>query len=71
MVRNQLKAWCTRRLKELEARRQQASGDSRNDIPLRENWWAERGSQRFINDQDSLEDAILYVRDGQDALREH
>ena len=37
---------------------------------LREKWWAERGSQRFINDSDSLESAIVYVRDGQDMPRE-
>jgi hypothetical protein len=58
IVRNQLKAWCTRRLKELETIRTQT--------PIRENWWTERGSQRFLNDTASLEAAILYVRDGQD-----
>jgi hypothetical protein len=51
-VRLQIKAWCTRKLKSFE--------------PLRDNWWAERGSVRWINDEDSLESAILYVRDGQD-----
>lgn len=105
IVRNQLKAWCTRRLKKLEKHRlgilirnvseggrgdagQSASSssplltlrvslDSRSDgeksidAAIRENWWAERGSQRFINDEDSLEAAILYVRDGQDRPREH
>ncbi len=64
IVRNQLKAWCTRRLKELEAKRHEGTGCAASII--RENWWAERGSQRFINDEDSLEAAILYVRDGQD-----
>ena len=71
IVRNQLKAWCTRRLKELEAKRHQASGRAVDVSTIRENWWAERGSQRFINDEDSLEAAILYVRDGQDKPREH
>jgi REP element-mobilizing transposase RayT len=66
IIRNQLKAWCTRRLKELEIKRQQVVGTSSN---TRENWWAERGSQRFINDDDSLEAAVLYVRDGQDKAR--
>jgi REP element-mobilizing transposase RayT len=61
-VRSQIKAWCTRRLKELERERGAAA-------PIRENWWAERGSQRYINDDDSLEAAILYVRDGQDRPR--
>ncbi|MGO8752163.1 MAG: hypothetical protein ACLQNE_40005 [Thermoguttaceae bacterium] len=59
LVRSQLKAWCTRRLKILA---QEQGADS----TIRENWWAERGSQRFINDEASLEAAILYVRDGQD-----
>ncbi|MBI1915044.1 MAG: hypothetical protein HYS12_09955 [Planctomycetes bacterium] len=83
IVRNQLKAWCTRRLKELEASRQQArarrldtptrsvSDGPTSDAAIRENWWAERGSQRFINDEASLEATILYVRDGQDKRREH
>lgn len=62
-IRTQLKAWCTRKLKSLEAARMAAAGI---EEPLRENWWAERGSQRFINDADSLEAATLYVRDGQD-----
>jgi hypothetical protein len=34
--------------------------------PVREQWWAERGSKRYINSPDELEAAILYVRDGQD-----
>jgi hypothetical protein len=32
---------------------------------VRENWWAERGSRRFIGDEESLAAAIHYVRDGQ------
>jgi hypothetical protein len=125
VVRSQLKAWCTRRLKELQTRRQRARAAAAprlrvglvsdppsaaadqtpptrsvsegasivsagadqtpptrsvseaasivgerapivSEGPIRENWWAERGSQRFINDDDSLEAVILYVRDGQD-----
>jgi hypothetical protein len=65
IVRTQLKAWCTRRLKELEAVRQSHHNRSSAVRPLREKWWAERGSQRFINDATSLECAITYVRDGQ------
>jgi hypothetical protein len=83
IVRNQLKAWCTRRLKELEAKRRLAEDPvdaarsrfgltrSHRQDRIRENWWAERGSQRFINDSEDLEAAILYVRDGQDYPREH
>ena len=57
-VRKQSKAWCTRRLKELQRKRSCGT--------VRENWWAQRGSRRYINDEESLEAAILYVRDGQE-----
>lgn len=62
-VRRQIKAWCSRRLKALETTRLAAA---RKSMPIREHWWAERGSGRYINDLESLEAAILYVRDGQD-----
>jgi REP element-mobilizing transposase RayT len=55
-IRIDLKAWATRALKN--------KFDS-----TRENWWAERGSIRYINREDDLEAAILYVRDGQDTDR--
>ena len=48
-----LKAWATRCLKE-------------NFDKNRDHWWAERGSIRYINDDDSLEAAIIYVRDAED-----
>ena len=35
----------------------------------RNNRWAERGSIRYINREDDLEAAILYVRDGQETGR--
>ncbi len=60
IMRTQFKAWCTRRLKERDIARGMACAD------LRENWWAERGSCRYINDHASLEAARLYVRDAQD-----
>jgi REP element-mobilizing transposase RayT len=69
LLRNQLKAWCSRRLKELEAVRHGAQTREREATAVRENWWAERGSQRFINDSASPEAVILYVRDGQDRPR--
>jgi REP element-mobilizing transposase RayT len=59
-VRSQIKAWCTRRLKNLERLRNPTL-----DV-IRENWWVERGSQRWINDDLSLEAAAVYVKDGQD-----
>jgi REP element-mobilizing transposase RayT len=52
-VRADIKAWCTRRLKE------------RSD-PTRDNWWAERGSIRWIFDVKSLENVIQYVTEAQD-----
>jgi REP element-mobilizing transposase RayT len=55
-VRDQFKAWCTRKLKE----RQRARSE-----PIRENWWTERGSQRHIGDDEGLEAAIQYVLEGQ------
>ncbi|MEQ8791205.1 MAG: hypothetical protein RIC55_33390 [Pirellulaceae bacterium] len=67
LVRTQLKAWCTRRLMEFETN----SGRGAAPAKIRKKWWAERGSQRYINDEVSLEAAILYVRDGQDRPRSH
>jgi REP element-mobilizing transposase RayT len=55
-VRDQFKAWCTRRLNKLA----QSHGDN-----ARENWWTERGSKRYINDDHSLECAIRYVNEAQ------
>ena len=63
MIRSQLKAWCTRRLKEDEV----AQGVLPEQV--RENWWAERGSGRYLNDELSLEAAVIYVLEGQDGSR--
>ena len=52
IVRDQFKAWCTRRLKEAGVARTQ--------------FWTEGGSRRWINDDDALEGAILYVIEAQD-----
>lgn len=52
-IRTDLKAWATRCLK------QQFKA-------TRENWWAERGSIRYLYDDDSLESAVLYVTEGQE-----
>jgi hypothetical protein len=57
-VRDQFKAWCTRRLKESEQERQDSGA-------VRLKWWTEGGSCRFINDDEGLEEAIRYVRDRQ------
>ena len=52
-IRADIKAWCTRRLKE------------RSD-PSRENWWAERGSIRYVYNDDQLAIVIPYVAESQD-----
>lgn len=51
-VRDQLKAWCTRKLKPTN--------------PGRERFWTEGGSRRWINHEDDLEAAIMYVNEAQD-----
>jgi len=65
VVREQFKAWCTRRLKE-HAQATDTNPTRQRGSPFRANWWAERGSKRYINDEASLESATHYVRDGQD-----
>ena len=62
-VREQFKAWGTRKLKELEQARQKKSETAAKVI--RKNWWTERRSVRYIGDEASLEAAIRYVLDGQ------
>ena len=52
-IRVDLKAWTVRCLK------QRFDSD-------RDRWWSERGSMRYLNDEESLEAAIVYVLDGQD-----
>jgi REP element-mobilizing transposase RayT len=59
VVMDQFKAWCTRRLKELERSRCPRNG------AVRQNWWTQRGSKRWLNDENSLAEAIRYVREGQ------
>jgi len=53
-VRVDIKAWCTRRLKQ-------------NELPkVVENWWAERGSIRWVFDDEGLDKVVRYTLDGQD-----
>jgi REP element-mobilizing transposase RayT len=60
-VRDEFKAWCTRKLKELE-------GSCINDNSrLRERWWTRKGSVRYLFDTESLEAATLYTLEAQDA----
>lgn len=55
-IRVDLKAWCTRRLKE------------RSQPPVAENWWAERGSIRWIFTDEDLHRKLEYVNDAQDRM---
>ena len=51
-VRDQLKAWCTQKLKA--------------NYPKRETFWTEGASRRYLNTEDELEAAIIYVNEAQD-----
>jgi REP element-mobilizing transposase RayT len=51
-IRSDLKSWCTRRLRE-------------HCDPKRANWWTERGSERWIFDERSLEVVVHYVLEAQ------
>ena len=51
-IRIDLKAWCTRRLKESD--------------PTRQNWFTERGSIRWLFDDESLDLVVQYVNEAQD-----
>lgn len=61
IVREQFKAWATRNLKELDRSRLEKG----EVTEIRDNWWAERGWNDFIDDDESLTAAIEYVRDCQ------
>jgi len=53
VVLEQFKAWCTRRLSQLQ---------SKSGTQLREKWWTEKGSKRRLYDDDGLVAATYYVR---------
>lgn len=64
-IREQLKAWCSRRLNEQQAKA---------GIPERQRrskWWADRGSIRWIFREPDLEAAIDYVLNRQDDPRRY
>ena len=60
-VRDQFKSWATRRLKKHE---RENVTDSRK---LREHWWTRKGSVRQLFDEGSLEAAVIYTLEAQDA----
>ncbi|HEY1784268.1 MAG TPA: hypothetical protein VGG30_01920 [Pirellulales bacterium] len=63
-VREQFKAWSSRKLKQFA--RERAPETWQPPPAIRNRWWVERGSSRYLNDEQSLDYAILYVRDAQD-----
>ena len=56
-VRADLKAWCTRRLKEDALSKKS------------QNWWADRGSIRWVFDDEGLDQVVTYTLEGQDKKR--
>ena len=59
IVMDQLKAWCTRKLKEHQ------SPHTPEGKQVRVNWWTQGGSKRQLFDHTGLEGAVLYVVEGQ------
>jgi len=62
-MREQLKAWCTRRLNEQQLDAGLPSAE------CRDKWWSERGSIRWIFREEDLAAAIDYVVNQQDNRR--
>ncbi len=70
-IREQFKAWCTRRLKAMEQERQRTTSAAVvSSRTIRQKWWTERGSGLYINDEEALEDIIHYVCEAQDHPRD-
>ena len=59
-VRDQFKAWATRRLKS------QIDVSDNPAIVLRDHWWTRKGSVRQLFDQDSIDATVRYVLESQD-----
>jgi hypothetical protein len=59
--REQFKAWCTRKLKELERKL--------GVVEVREDWWTERGWDEYIDDDAGVSDTGAYFLDGQESGR--
>ena len=62
-VRDQLKAWGTRRLKEHQLQNGVEVGS------LREHWWTRKVSVRQLFDEESIEAAVIYTLEAQDKGR--
>ena len=67
LVRDSMKAWCTRRLKERQdVLLKHLPPDRLTFDRVREKWWAERGFVRPLFTEADLEAAIIYAGDAQD-----
>jgi REP element-mobilizing transposase RayT len=58
--REQFKAWCTRKLNDME---------KRFGRKPREDWWTERGWDVHVDEEAELCDVNAYIREGQDSTR--
>lgn len=78
-VRDQLKSWCTRQLKEAERRKPPGALPHNDDRPdgsrractVRNHWWTAKGSVRHLYDDESLAAAIIYTVEAQDVGGSH
>ena len=61
-IRNQFKAWCSRRLSEHAGLSETVAKNAG-----RRRWFTEGGDIEFIDDDKHLQDAMKYVVEGQDA----
>jgi REP element-mobilizing transposase RayT len=59
-VRDQFKAWSTRRLKAHQRSRIKATSEVRN------RWWTSKGSVQILSDEISLDAATMYTLEAQD-----
>jgi len=59
LVRDQLKSWSTRKLREHETR-------TLGSNPARKRWWTRKGSVRHLFDEPSLDAAVAYTLEAQD-----
>ena len=66
VVRDQFKAWATRRLKANQKKRQR-QGFFPLDAKLREHWWTRKGSVRYMYEDESVDAATQYTIEAQDA----
>jgi REP element-mobilizing transposase RayT len=60
-VMNQLKAWCTRRLKEHAKVKARSASKGTTEAGVRKHWWTEGGSKRYVFDDEGLDQVTDYT----------